>query len=127
MTTSCSHRKETTRALTETDLEKLRLFTRVQGQLVPTVGGMLLFRKRRDFFFPDAWIQCGRFFGTDKIDIFDHIDIHAPLPKAVDEIMLFLKKHAMRGADLSEIRRKDIWSIPPLHSPRSCYQCLSSC
>ena len=26
--------------------------------------------------------------------------------------MLFLKKHAMRGADLSDIRRKDVWSIP---------------
>ena len=26
--------------------------------------------------------------------------------------MLFLKKHAFRGADLSEIRRKDVWSIP---------------
>ncbi len=26
--------------------------------------------------------------------------------------MLFLKKHAMRGADFSEIRRKDVWSIP---------------
>ncbi|WP_200241197.1 ATP-binding protein [Lamprobacter modestohalophilus] len=26
--------------------------------------------------------------------------------------MLFLKKHAMRGADFSEIRRKDRWSIP---------------
>lgn len=102
----------TTRTLTENDLEKLRLLTRAQGQLVPTVGGMLLFGKRRDFFFPDAWVQCGRFFGTEKIDIFDHIDIHVPLPKAVDDIMLFLKKHAMRGADLSEIRRKDIWSIP---------------
>ena len=26
--------------------------------------------------------------------------------------MLFLKKHAFRGADFSEIRRKDVWSIP---------------
>lgn len=26
--------------------------------------------------------------------------------------MLFLKKHAMRGADFSEIRRKNVWSIP---------------
>jgi ATP-dependent DNA helicase RecG len=35
-----------------------------------------------------------------------------PLPQAVESIMLFLKKHAMRGADFSEIQRKDIWSIP---------------
>lgn len=26
--------------------------------------------------------------------------------------MMFLKKHAMRGADFSDIRRKDVWSIP---------------
>ena len=35
-----------------------------------------------------------------------------PLPKTVEEVMLFLKKHAYRGADLSEVRRRDVWSIP---------------
>ncbi|MFA7172192.1 MAG: hypothetical protein WC340_02050 [Kiritimatiellia bacterium] len=34
------------------------------------------------------------------------------LQLSVDEIMLFLKKHALRGADLSELRLKDVWSIP---------------
>ena len=47
-----------------------------------------------------------------KTHIFDHTEFHDPLPRAVESIMLFLKKHAMRGADLSEIRRKDVWSIP---------------
>jgi len=73
---------------------------------------MLLFGKERTFHFSDAWVQCGRFIGQDKADIFDHIEIDEPLPKAVESIMLFLKKHAMRGADFSEIRRKDVWSIP---------------
>jgi len=41
-----------------------------------------------------------------------NIEIDEPLPKAVDEVMLFLKKHALRGAGLSEVRRKDVWSIP---------------
>lgn len=31
---------------------------------------------------------------------------------AIGLSMLFLKKHAMRGADFSEVRRKDVWSIP---------------
>jgi predicted HTH transcriptional regulator len=62
--------------------------------------------------FPDAWIQCGRFIGKDRADIFDHIDIHEHLPVAVERVMEFLKKHAMRGADFSELRRKDVWSIP---------------
>jgi ATP-dependent DNA helicase RecG len=100
------------RALDEGQLLTLRLLCPYQGRLVPTKGAVLLFGKERLMHFPDAWVQCGRFFGVQKIDIFDHIDIDQPLPKAVDEIMLFLKKHAFRGADLTEIRRKDVWSIP---------------
>lgn len=100
------------RELDEAGLLTLKLLTSHQNKLVPTKGGMLLFGKQRTWHFNDAWVQCGRFFGTEKIDIFDHIDIDVPLPRAVDEVMLFLKKHAYRGADLSEVRRKDVWSIP---------------
>ncbi len=100
------------RKLVKNDLESLRLVAKHQGHQVPTVGGMLLFGKDREMIFPDAWIQCGRFIGTDKADIFDHIDIHDHLPIAVERVMEFLKKHAMRGADFSELRRKDVWSIP---------------
>lgn len=92
--------------------QSLKVLVKDQGRLVPSQGGILLYGKDRRFYFDDAWIQCGRFIGNDKGDIFDHIDIHDPLPKAVGSIMLFLKKHAMRGADFSEIRRKDLWSIP---------------
>lgn len=100
------------RELHEGELTTLRLLVPVQGTFVPTNGGLLLFGKKRDYYFPDAWVQCGRFIGTDKADIFDHIEIHEHLPDAVENIILFLKKHAMRGADFSEIRRKDVWSIP---------------
>jgi len=99
------------RSLTEQELITLKLLVRYQNRLVPSKGAILLFGKDRLFHFSDAWVQCGRFLGTEKIDIFDHIDIDVPLPAAVDEVMLFLKKHAYR-ADLSEIRRKDVWSIP---------------
>ncbi|MDZ7642284.1 MAG: helix-turn-helix domain-containing protein [Desulfurivibrio sp.] len=102
----------TTAKLNEQALLTLKLLARHQSKAVPTKGGVLLFGRQRTQHFPDAWIQCGRFFGTEKIDIFDHIDIDVPLPEAVDEVMLFLKKHAYRGADLSEVRRKDVWSIP---------------
>jgi len=100
------------REIYDKELVTLRLLIPMQGKLVPTSGGVLLFRKRRDYYFPDAWVQCGRFIGTDKVDIFDHIEIHDHLPDAVESIIQFLKKHAMRGADFSEIRRKDLWSIP---------------
>ena len=95
-------------------LHTLKLVTLYQGQMVPTKGAVLLFGKERALHFSDAWVQCGRFIGTDKAKIFDHVDIHEHLPIAVDSIMLFLKKHAMRGADFSTVRRKDVWSIPLL-------------
>jgi ATP-dependent DNA helicase RecG len=73
---------------------------------------MLLFGKDRELIFPDAWIQCGRFIGKDKAAIFDHTEIHEHLPVAVEGVIEFLKKHAMCGADFSELRRRDVWSIP---------------
>ncbi|MXX40889.1 MAG: AAA family ATPase, partial [Gemmatimonadetes bacterium] len=90
----------------------LRLLTNEQGRRVPTKGAVLLVGKERERHFPDAWVQCGRFIGRDKADIFDHIELYDPLPQAVESILLFLKKHAMRTADFSAIRRKDCWSIP---------------
>ncbi len=101
------------RKLLEQDLQTLRLLVPSQGRLAPTIGGLLLFGHHRDSVFPDAWIQCGRFMGRDKANIFDHTEIHDHLPLAVEQVMAFLKKHAMRGADFSSgLRRKDVWSIP---------------
>lgn len=90
----------------------LKLLIPHQGKLVPIKGAILLFGRNRDTPFPDAWVQCGRFLGKDKSRIFGHIDIHDYLPLAVESIMMFLKKHALRGADFSNVQRKDVWSIP---------------
>lgn len=100
------------RKLAKKDLETLRLVTKHQGRLVPTVGGVLLFGKGRETAFPDAWIQCGRFIGSSKSKILDHTEIYDHLPIALEQVMDFFKKHAMRGADLSELHRRDVWSIP---------------
>lgn len=100
------------RDLDEKELLTLKLLTRVQGRLVPTIGGILLFGKDREDHFSDAWVQCGRFIGKDKTYIFDHTEIHEHLPITVERVMEFLKKHALRGADLSQLYRRDIWSIP---------------
>lgn len=100
------------RTVNEQMLQSLRILAKDQNRLVPSHGGVLLYGLERRQHFDDAWVQCGRFIGDDKADIFDQFDIEEPLPRAVDEIMLFLKKHAMRGADFSAIRRKDRWSIP---------------
>lgn len=44
----------------------------IAPRLVPTKGAILLFSKEREGHFFDAWVQCGRFVGRDKADIFDH-------------------------------------------------------
>ena len=66
------------RKLTRSNLETLRLLTPHQGRLVPTVGGMLLFGRNRLDHLPAAWIQAGRFAGTDKATILDYVrlDMH---------------------------------------------------
>ncbi|WP_457551192.1 AlbA family DNA-binding domain-containing protein [Desulfobacula sp.] len=96
----------------ETKLRTLKLLAPHQGRLVPSKGAVILFGRKRLDYFSDVWVQCGRFTGVTKADIFDHIELYDHLPMAVGSIMLFLKKHAMRGADFSNVRRKDVWSIP---------------
>ena len=92
--------------------DTLRLITQYQGRLVPTIGGMLLFGSVRDRYFPDAWVQCGRFAGTDKARILDQQDIREHLPIALNEAFDFVRKHGVRSAEFEELRRRDVWNVP---------------
>ena len=98
--------------LTRGNLQTLRLLTPHQGRLVPTVGGILLFGTDRLAHFPDAWIQAGRFAGTDKATIADHLDVKTPLVQAVEDAVAFVQKHAMRGVKIGPVRREERWSVP---------------
>ena len=75
---------------------------------------MLLFGESRERHFPDAWIQAGRFAGADKTRIVDGTEIHAHLIQAVEEAIAFVEKHALHGADIGTVRRRERWSIPPI-------------
>jgi predicted HTH transcriptional regulator len=101
------------RKLRRRDLETLRLVTTHQGHKVPTVGGMLLFGQERLDHFPDAWIQAGRFEGTDKATILDHVELKMPLVSAIDQAVAFVEKHALHGADIGRLRREARWNLPP--------------
>ena len=96
----------------ETTPETLRLTTRHQGRLVPTVGGVILFGFVRERYFPDARVQCARFAGTDKARILDQQEIRNHLPLALNDAFDFVKKHASRSAEFGELRRKDVWNLP---------------
>ena len=101
------------RKLTRWNLETLRLLTPHQGRLVPTVGGMLLFGRDRLDHFPDASIQAGRFAGTDKAAILDHVRLDMHPVQAIEEAVSFVEKHSLRGAVIGRLRRRDRWSLPP--------------
>lgn len=102
------------RKLHRRDLLTLRLLTDYQGRKVPTVGGVLLFGRDRERYFPDAWIQAGRFDGTNKSKIIDSIAIHSlPVP-AIEGAIAFVQKHALHGASIGSVRRKERWNLPPL-------------
>ena len=100
------------RALTPNNLHTLRLLTPHQGNMVPTVGGILLFGVDRLAHFPDAWIQAGRFAGGDKAAIIDHLDIKTPLVPAIEDAVAFVQKHALRGVEIGRVRHEQHWSVP---------------
>lgn len=101
------------RPLTRKDLDTLRLVTEYHGRRVPTAGGILLFGGDRLRHFPDAWIQVGRFRGTDRSTISDHAELKGPLPVAIDETISFIEKHSTHGATIGRVRRSENWSLPP--------------
>ena len=102
----------TLRSLAQRELETLRLTTRHQGRLVPTVAGVLLFGRDRERHFPDAWVQAGRFAGTDRSSIVDRAEIRSLPAAAVEEAIAFVTKHSLLGADIERAKRKDRWNLP---------------
>ena len=102
------------RTITRRDLESLRLVMDHQGRKLPTVGGMLLFGRDRERHFPDAWIQAGRFRGADKTRIVDRAEIRSYPVDAIEAAIAFVEKHAMHGAEIGAVRRKERWNLPPV-------------
>jgi len=101
------------RKLRRADLESLHLVTHYQGRKVPTVGGILLFGEERQRYFPDAWIQAGRFDGPDRSRIQDHAEIRDPLIQAVELALEFVRKHNRQSAEIGAAKRVDRWLLPP--------------
>jgi len=95
------------------DFLTLKLMTTYQNQNVPTKAGMILFGKDRLSYFPDAWIQCGRFSGTTKRNIVDALELKTYPVYAIDQALEFTKKHAYRSIEISEKSKNNKrWNVP---------------
>jgi ATP-dependent DNA helicase RecG len=100
------------RRLRRSDLESLGLVVGHQGRIVPTVGGTLLFGRERRRSFPDAWIQAGRFAGTDRSTIIDSLDVDNTLPGMVDDALAFLDRHLATALVIEGARHRKARPVP---------------
>ncbi len=102
------------RKLKITDLETLHIVTNYQNRLVPTNAGILLFSKQREHYFPDAWIQAGRFAGITRTNIIDSIEIHSYPVLAIKDAIEFVQKHFLHSFKINKVERTEEWSIPQI-------------
>ena len=98
--------------LTEKDLDTLEITLDYQGKRVPSVGGVILFSPEREKYFPDCWVQAGRFKGETKADIVDSLEIHDYPINCIERSIDFVKKHAFFAYNLESTKRLEQWSIP---------------
>jgi len=100
------------RQLKSADLKTLKLMTLHQGRSVPTTGGILLFGFEREKYFPDAWIQVGRFTGTDRSRFMDTAEIRRYPVQAIEEAFSFIKRNTSHEIKIEELRHTDTWTYP---------------
>jgi predicted HTH transcriptional regulator len=103
-----------TRTLKPKDLESLKLLVKHQGRKVPSKAGVLLCGKDRLGKFPDAWIQAGRFAGTDKSRLLDQRELRGTLVNGIEESMGFIQKHLWSGQRIDGLRRRETLTVPAI-------------
>ena len=101
------------RALRRKDLETLGLVRRHEGRIVPTAGGILLFGRERLARFPDAWLQVGRFAGTDRTDLADRAELTSYPVLAIEQAIGFVERNTRLGMTVGRVRRHDLPAVPP--------------
>jgi ATP-dependent DNA helicase RecG len=102
------------KSITYHQYQSLGISAKHSNKSVISNGGVLLFCRDRYKWFPDSAIQCVCFAGETRAEIIDQIDITSPLIVALDEIVMFIKRHTKTSAKIGELKRKDIPQFPPL-------------
>ncbi|MCI5064497.1 putative DNA binding domain-containing protein [bacterium] len=76
-------------------------------------AGVLFFSKEPEKFIKESYISCVRYRGNDKFKIVDRNDISGPLPKQIDQAMVFLDSHVSTEYELvGAAQRKESRSYP---------------
>ena len=101
------------RSLRRQDLEALGLVSRRQGKTVPTVGGLLLFGRDRLSRYPDAWIQAGRFAGTDRTELVDRANLTDYPVTALEQAVSFVERNTRLGMSIGRLQRREVPAVSP--------------
>ncbi len=84
------------------------------GQVVPSIGGILLFGEDKETILPDARIKCARFKGIRSTEFLDNFETGAGLIKAVDDVIAFIRRHTMQGLEIGAASHKVIPEYPEI-------------
>lgn len=105
---------EGARTLRRKDLVALGVIRQIRGRPAPTIGGLVLFGRERLTRFPDAWIQVGRFAGTDKSELVDQAELRDLPIEAIERAIAFVERHTVLGTDIGRLRRRTVHAVPPV-------------
>ena len=103
------------REIRTADLTSLRLVQECKGDLVPTVGGILLFGRDRERHFPDARMQLARFKGRSRSHLVEMAELHSRPDLIVDEALGFVKRNTSLRVTVrpeDPRRRVETWQYP---------------
>lgn len=102
------------RILQDKDYYNLGICLKEQNKTLPTIGGIILFGKHKEKYFPDAWIQLGCFRGIDKSVILDSKELTENFPAAIEQAINFVHNHIFSAIKINDIRHEKEWSIPKI-------------
>ncbi len=102
------------KTFTQAKAKTLELFIDYQSEIYPTKGGLLLFGKNRDKLFLDPLVRIIRFEGVTKNTAIDDQEIRSPLPQALEEILVFIRRHTSVRSSIKGLRREETPQYSPM-------------
>lgn len=110
--TAASQFFEDHKKLNQNDFVSLGVLEKEGDNLIPTVGGILLFGKNRLRYFPHACIRAAAFY--NETEFLDKQEITSFFPQAIDEALDFVRKNMRVGLKIEDSRHQEIWEVPKI-------------
>lgn len=104
------------RKVDQNKLKTLGILVPYSGKYVCSNGGLILFGadELRERYFPNSFVRCARFRGTDKVEFIDQYDVDGTIIEAMKEVPKFIRRNTRLAAKIERIRRKDIPEYSPI-------------